>query len=229
MGRLRATAKRSAPAFQLYAGDWLGSTLAMAWEIKGIYIDLLCWSWENGPLPNDPRWRQRMIGGTAHAVARRWAALKSRWKLTPRGWVNPRLERQRQLQAAFRTRAKKAAAARWEHLESDRIRVHPPSIAQASPQASRKHMLGACSSSSSSEDLKDRRAPAADPPGDAVAFRVYCAIAGCALDAAPATADLGELAARFKTICAKSQITCDVDTPRKALDAVIRARGNRRM
>ena len=78
----RTTAKRSPPAFQFYAGDWLSSTLGMAAELKGIYVDLLCWSWENGPLPDDPAWRQRVIGGSAETAARRWDRLRKRWKKT---------------------------------------------------------------------------------------------------------------------------------------------------
>ena len=89
------TAKITPPAFQFYPGDWIASTLGMPFELKGLYIDLLSWSWQNGPLPDEVSWRKRVIGGSARTSERLWNLLQTRWKLTAKGWVNPRLERQR--------------------------------------------------------------------------------------------------------------------------------------
>ena len=227
----RTTAKRSPPAFQFYAGDWLSSTLGMAAELKGIYVDLLCWSWENGPLPDDPAWRQRVIGGSAETAARRWAAIRKRWKKTARGWVNLRLERQRKVQQILRARAQAAAARRWDlplfqrdradrKVESRRIRPHVSSI----EHALRKQLLDRSPSPSPSPSpSEDRREPA--PPVYRPPFKVYAAIAGCAVDQTP-SGDLGEITEAFKGICVRQQIPYDGEIARKAIDAVLVSRLN---
>ena len=74
------------PAFQFYARDWLSSTLGMPWDVAGVYIHLLAWSWDNGPLPDDAKWRARVLGSsTPQAHARLWKAVCSRWVKTPAG------------------------------------------------------------------------------------------------------------------------------------------------
>ena len=227
------------PAFQLYVRDWLSSTLGMARELKGLYVDLLCWSWDNGPLPDDAQWRQRVIGGSPRTAARLWTALRSRWRLTAHGWINPRLERQRRALATYTVRASKAARARWEQVESDRIRPHATSMAPSTARGAAKRMLrstlrasaqalpDACSSSASSSASVDQEPPAAPPPVCSPPFKVYCAIAGCALEQAGGR-DLGVITEAFKSICGRQQVPYDSEIARKAIDAVIVARSRRR-
>ena len=59
------------------------------------------------------------------------------------------------------------------------------------------------------------------------AFRVYCAIAGIALEEAQTT-NLGIITDHFKTICARQQLRYDGEIARKAIDAVVHVRAKRR-
>ena len=56
------TPKRRAPAFPLYADDFLAGTADMSAEEVGGYIRLLCHQWTKGGLPNDPDRLARMAG-----------------------------------------------------------------------------------------------------------------------------------------------------------------------
>lgn len=57
-------------------------------------------------------------------------------------------------------------------------------------------------------------------------FKAYCAIAKRVIAAGP-EADLGELAAQFKTACAGQQLPYDGELTRRAIDAVFHARRRR--
>jgi uncharacterized protein YdaU (DUF1376 family) len=185
----------------------------MPLEVKGLHIDFLCFSWDNGALPDDPKWRQRVAGVSARKAAALWAILRNRWKKTRKGWINPRQERQRQALSLYLARAKQASSIRWASPQASP--KHRSSMAQASP----KHMLerSTASASSSSEDLNQ---PAAARP---VSFRTYAAIAAQALELAETT-DLGELAEQFKTACAQQGLEYDATITQKALDAARAAR-----
>lgn len=189
------------PAFQFYARDWLSSTLGMPWEVAGVYIHLLAWSWDNGPLPKSSTWRRRVIGPDA---GRLWNVVKKRWKKTKDGWINERLELQRRGQMTFALRGEKGAKVRW--------------------QASSKHIAKRwpASASASAEDLK----PAAARP---VPFRVYVAIASRVLkQTADLELDDGAVAEELKRACAKQGLPYDSTTVRKALEAAQVARTRRR-
>jgi len=191
------------PAFQFYARDWLSSTLGMPWDVAGLYIHLLAWSWDNGPLPKSAIWRRRVIGPDA---VRLWNGVKKRWKKTKDGWINERLEHQRRGQMTFASRGEKGAKARW--------------------QASPKHMPNRWPASASASASADLNKPAAARP---VHFRVYAAIAGKVLkqtedlDLAPS-----EIAEEFKRACAKQELPYDATITTKALDAAQAARTRRR-
>jgi uncharacterized protein YdaU (DUF1376 family) len=196
------------PAFQFYARDWLSSTLGMPWDVAGVYIHLLAWSWDNGPLPNDPKWRARIIGADAQRL---WTALKPRWNRTKKGYINPRLEHQREQQATFRARSEKGAAARW--------------------QASRKQMpkRSSASASASASSSLDQNTPAAQRPVSALTFKTYVAIASRVLKQ---TADLdldgGTLAEELKREYAKARIPYDATVVAKAIEAAQHGRVRRR-
>jgi len=224
---MRDSSIYTSPAFQFYPGDWLSSTLGMPWDVKGVYIDLLAWSWNNGPLPDNARWRQRIIGGDAKTVERLWFALRPRWTKTPDGWINLRLEKQRDIQRVFSVRGTKGAAAK--HASS-----RASSKTSSRPQAGVKQVLngvlggvleGWPSSSSSSSSL-DQDQPAAPRPVS-VPFKVYVAIAAQAIADEP-TDDLGAIAEGFKTACARQHLPYDVTLTQKAIDAARVARARTR-
>jgi uncharacterized protein YdaU (DUF1376 family) len=196
------------PAFQFYARDWLSSTLGMPWDVAGLYIHLLAWSWDNGPLPNDPKWRARIIGADAQRL---WTALKPRWNRTKKGWINPRLEMQREAQASFALRGEKGAKARW--------------------QASAKHMANRwpASASASASSSADQNTPAAKRPVSALTFKTYVAIASRILkQTADLDLDAGTLAEELKREYAKARIPYDATLVAKAIEAAQHGRAKRR-
>jgi uncharacterized protein YdaU (DUF1376 family) len=52
---------KDCPSFNLFTSDWLAGTMAMTYEEKGLYIDLLALQWENGHLPPDARLRRLRV------------------------------------------------------------------------------------------------------------------------------------------------------------------------
>jgi len=196
------------PAFQFYARDWLSSTLGMPWDVAGVYIHLLAWSWDNGPLPNSPTWRRRILGPEAKRL---WNAIKTKWKREKNGWINARLEHQREQQATFRARSEKGAAARW----------------QASPKQMPKRSSASASASASSSS--DQNTPAAQRPVSALTFKTYVAIASRILkQTAELDLDAGTLAEELKRAYAKARIPYDATIVGKALEAAQHGRMRRR-
>jgi hypothetical protein len=57
------TPKRRAPAFPLYADDFIGGTVDLSQEEVGAYIRLLCYQWNRGSIPVDPAVQVRLAGG----------------------------------------------------------------------------------------------------------------------------------------------------------------------
>jgi hypothetical protein len=74
---------------------------------------------------------------------------------------------------------------------------------------------------------QDQDQPAASRPVR-IPFKRYAAIGAHVLDVRPPTTDLGELAERFKTICARQHLPYDAAITQKAIDAGIRSRARRR-
>jgi hypothetical protein len=112
------------------------------------------------------------------------------------------------------------------HREPASLLPPPPSKpgkARAMPQPGR---VDPVIRSGRDQDQKNNQ-PAAPRPGR-IPFRRYAAIGARALDASPSTTDLGELAERFKTLCAQQHLPYDGAITQKAIDAVIRARARRR-
>lgn len=220
------------PAFMFYVRDWILSTLGMPHDVKGAFIDLLAWAWDNGPLPDDPAWRQCVLGVPAPEAERLWAAMLPRWKKTTRGWLNRRLERQRGARVDYSARARKAANTRW-----NRARAAATTDASSNASSIAKRMLRGTldadvralleRSISFSSSSSDQEQPAAPPPVSPPPFKTYCAIAALAVDEAQ-TDDLGAIAEVFKVHCARQRIPYGADITRKAIDAVIRSRARRR-
>lgn len=90
-----------APAFQFYAADFLIGVGEFSFEERGLYITLLSFSWDKGPLPLDPLRLARLVGTTADDFDRLWVAVGEKWKRTKSGWINERLEEQRAQRDAY--------------------------------------------------------------------------------------------------------------------------------
>lgn len=109
--------KNRAPAFQLYADDFLAGTSEMSAEEVGGYIRLLCHQWTKGGLPNDEPRLARMAGlmgspSLAYVIAK--------FTLCNDGQLrHPRIEALRSERDAFLLKqaesGKRGAEARWKN------------------------------------------------------------------------------------------------------------------
>ena len=90
--------------------DWIMATMTMSPEERGVYIQMLAWSWSNGPIPNSDLVIAR-IGMGDLALCRR--VLDSKWLNTEKGFVNNRLELERVYASAKSANAVVSAKKRW--------------------------------------------------------------------------------------------------------------------
>ena len=119
------------PWFPMYPADFVTSRKVgrMTAEQVGIYTLLLCEQWMGGPLADDTAELAR-IGKTNQKKA--FTVVEMCFKLTAKGWVNPRLKQvlreQTQKKRKASRDAKKAADARWEKerekRDADAMRSH---------------------------------------------------------------------------------------------------------
>ena len=222
------------PAMQLYVRDWLTSTYGWPLELKGFHMDLLCFAWDNGPLPDDPRWRQRVAGVSAAKAVQLWAAISGRWKKTAKGWINPRQERQRRALHEYRAHAQHASSKRWASTEHQSGMAS--SINRASIEHGVEHQSGMRraslrgmpkrSTSSSASSSSDQDQPAAQRPVY-VPYKVCVAMATKAYAEEP-TDDQGAVAERIKTMCAQQGFEYGPDVIGRAMRAAERARTRKR-
>lgn len=97
------------PAFQLYVRDYLMSTRHLPPDARGIYMDLLCLSWDQDGIPADH-------GGLPAYLAITPAKLKKIWPLIEDKFVDAedgrlRNPRQEKLRAEYEELRRKRAAA----------------------------------------------------------------------------------------------------------------------
>lgn len=90
-----------APAFQLYAKDWITGTALMTHAERGAYMDMICQQWETGPFKDDPETLRKAMRATPAEFKRWWPALESRFPLNAEGLrANLKIEKVRAVQAA---------------------------------------------------------------------------------------------------------------------------------
>jgi len=89
--------------------DWFMSTITMSPAERGIHINLLAWSFLNGAIPNDHT-TAAITGGDTATIQ---AVLSTRWVLTNGGWINKRLESERQRCLERSGSARQSAGRRW--------------------------------------------------------------------------------------------------------------------
>lgn len=97
-------AAEKAPAFQFYPKDFLtdGHVVAMTMAERGAYITLLCLCWMEGSLPSDLGALARRCHVSKAAFTRLWPALEPCFTAADGRIVQPRIERERQKQEAYR-------------------------------------------------------------------------------------------------------------------------------
>lgn len=121
-----------APAFQFYARDFLVSTTRMTTAQVGLYMRALSNQWDSGPLPADEQELARTLISPMAEFRKLWPVVSKKFILTDAGYINQRLEREREKQEAFRLKlsekGKRGAGKRWQG--------HSPANATAMPQPS---------------------------------------------------------------------------------------------
>lgn len=119
------------PAYQWYPKDYLSSTPVMMMSLaqEGAYRRLLDYQWLNGWVPDCISDLARLCRITPREMEKLWPGLAPCFGPHPSGTglANPRLEKEREKQRAYRDKMTKAgkagAAARW--TESDRNEEEP--------------------------------------------------------------------------------------------------------
>lgn len=99
------------PWLPLYCADYLADTRDLSAEEHGVYCVLLMEGWLRGPLPDDLDRLRRMAAGAQPQAVR--TVLERYWTRTDAGWVNARLERERQTcEVKYQSKVERIAKAR---------------------------------------------------------------------------------------------------------------------
>lgn len=128
---------KGSPAFQFYPSDFLGSpkVQVMTNAEVGIYLRLLCLDWGESGFELDPDYLSRYVRATRDEWDAAWGILRRCFAERDGRWYNPRLEREREKQAAYSAKQKAASDARWESHRNaagiPRVSSPFPSPAQA--------------------------------------------------------------------------------------------------
>lgn len=109
-----------APFFHFYPGDYLADTMGLSCCQHGVYLLLLAVSWQRGPLPDDMDHLARLAANPPIEALR--YILETYWSLSDRGWVNARLELEREKLLDKSAKATASARARWG--DADAMRTH---------------------------------------------------------------------------------------------------------
>jgi uncharacterized protein YdaU (DUF1376 family) len=97
------------PYVTFYCSDWLGDSKVrrMPLEARALHIDLLCHAWNLGYVPADMEECAQMLGVPKRKLVSLWPKLAPCWQSDGNGgFVNPRLEREREKQRAKRNASK---------------------------------------------------------------------------------------------------------------------------
>ena len=149
-----------APAFQFYAKDFLtdGNVAGMSLQERGAYITLLCLCWQEQRLTTDEARLANMVG-VPRALWRKLAPAVLRCFRSADGYItHPRLDAEREKQAAFRELSSKrgtaGASARWQKPMLQASFKHASSNACDMPDT----MLG------DGSPISDLQTPVQNPP-----------------------------------------------------------------
>lgn len=109
------------PYFKFYPADFMGSAHVQMMEpaALGVYVRLLCASWQLGALPADTGQLARLSGVVPEEFGRIWPQVKPCWRERSDGFVNPRLEKERAAAERRRVHARRAAEDRWSDPDDD--------------------------------------------------------------------------------------------------------------
>lgn len=143
-------APQKSPAFQFYPKDFMAGTATMSLQEVGAYMRLLCYAWDAGSVPNDPKERSRICACSKAQEREIWKKVGTKFSLQNDVFLNERMEEERQKQAEYRRRqsdkGKASAIVRWQ----------PESNHGVTTVTSRLQPEGNSSSSSSSSSSKEQ-------------------------------------------------------------------------
>ena len=114
-----------APAFQVYAADFLTDDVVIAAtnEQVGIYWKLLLYNWINDSIPGDIETLARMVGTDLETMQEAWTLIGMKFQLSGKVLQNPRLKREKKKQDERRKKrraaGKKGAENRWTDGDLD--------------------------------------------------------------------------------------------------------------
>ena len=106
------------PYFKFYPADFMGSgkVQIMHPAKKGVYVSLLCYEWQEGPLPDDPGRLARIAGASPREMKEAWPSVRACFSVDENGRLyHPRLERERQDAMSRSKSAKRSASKRWNN------------------------------------------------------------------------------------------------------------------
>lgn len=127
-----------APAFQMYASDFLTDTTEMTVCEVGAYIRLLLNQWVNGSLPPDPMRLAFIAGMDTKEFAVAWDTIKLKFMINEEGRLcNKRLETVRAAQKAWKKKRQEigteAAEKRWNPKDGEKYGAMPNNSATTEP------------------------------------------------------------------------------------------------
>ena len=91
-----SNASGKSPAFRFYPLDFIGGTLLLSTEEIGAYLLLLCHAWDKGEVPHDLTTIARIARLSVARMRKAWNALEPKFQRTDTGYVNIRMEKERQ-------------------------------------------------------------------------------------------------------------------------------------
>jgi len=151
-------ARNKSPAFQFYPKDYQAdeNVRLMSPAERGWYVDLMCFEWIEGSIPDDPDELARLVGAQPTQFRKAWERIGPCFKKKPRvegRLIHPRLAHERNVQRKRREKlssaGRKGAEKVWGNsAQGKKIDGH----ATERPMASD----GSSSSSASSTAIKDR-------------------------------------------------------------------------
>ena len=116
------------PWYKHYPADWLLGTTGLTLEQQGLYQRLLDVEWREGSIPDEVELISNLTSTHLRVIRRLTPTLlQLKFELTSTGWINKRLERERQVQVEHIDKmseaGKRGGAKRWQG-HSKKIQRH---------------------------------------------------------------------------------------------------------
>lgn len=137
---------QKSPAFSFYAKDFLTGTATMSLTERGAYVTLLAHEWDAGVVPLAPAARARVLGCTPTHERAIWNTLSAKFSRRQDGFINLRLEEERQKQIDRRQKLAENGS-----KGGDKTAANKKQLLQQEPQQTDQQNSSLASSSSASE------------------------------------------------------------------------------